>query len=62
MHVSKCMFCRTGIVLDKEDCGKVIGHVWCDIDAYTEGFTNCTPDGCYYYEKQSEKKESEAAQ
>lgn len=56
MRKSKCVCCETGIVFDR-DCTKVIGHVWCSIDAYTEGFTRCTPDGCSYYGKRNEKEE-----
>ena len=48
---SKCMFCMDGVVYDNE-FNRVIGRHWCDIDAYSSGI-NCTPDGCYYYERRS---------
>lgn len=46
------MFCMDGVVYDNE-FNRVIGRHWCDIDAYSSGI-NCTPDGCYYYERRSE--------
>lgn len=55
MRKSKCLFCKTGTVYNME-CTKVIGHVWCDIDAYSEGIS-CTPDGCYYYTKGQQEYE-----
>ena len=58
MRKSKCMFCKTGSLFDAE-CVKIVAHVWCDIDAYSEGIS-CTPDGCYCYSR--EAKESEAKQ
>ena len=48
-HRSKCMFCKEGVVYDTE-MERIIGHYWCDIDAYSPG-VSCTPDGCYYYKK-----------
>lgn len=48
-HRSKCLFCKEGVVYDTA-IERVIGHYWCDIDAYSPG-VNCTPDGCYYYRK-----------
>ena len=58
MRKSKCMFSKSGIVLN-EECTKVIGHVFCDIDAWSEGIA-CTPDGCNCYTKQKAEVRNEA--
>ncbi len=40
---------KSGVVYDIA-IERIIGHYWCDIDAYSPG-VNCTPDGCYYYRR-----------
>ena len=57
---SKCRHCVEGVVFS-EDCNKVLGHFFCEIDAKFDDVP-CSPDGCHYYERKTEdatSKESE---
>ena len=51
---SNCIFSIEGIVLDK-DCNRILGHAYCDIDAWSPGI-NCTENGCYYYTRREPTK------
>ena len=55
---SKCRYFKTGIVFN-EDCTKVVGHVFCEIDEM-EDDKPCTENGCRYYTRNEKNKESEA--